>query len=598
MNNKAISIKDILSKDTYVIPIYQRNYEWDRLQIARLIEDINSIGNDEQYYLGTLVTFRRNDGSYELVDGQQRHTTLNLIKAVLGERDKFNLDFQARTECRLFFKELSEDIDRISYNEKTQNLERGISIIKDIIYETFGIDEEKKTIFKNKFFDHTFIFRTELPKETELNHYFEIMNNRGEQLEKHEILKALFMSKLETEIQKEVFAKVWEACSFMGDYIWNNGLPKELLLGNFSSLNEMIFLFNKEVKEVDQNITIKELLESNEELPDGFSQEEESKNYKYRSVLEFSTFLLYVYHIITKEENSFDDKKLLEVFKDYLNAEEFIVALLKYRIYFDKYIIKNDLSNNNDSKWGIRTFDTIMETKENAFENTNEEEKIEMLQAMFYYATISNDKKDWILKLLEGELEENDLYAVLKLQFKEIIKDISLEKDGYYPIVPAKTFYYLEYILWEIYYDYVRGEDKVVRPEVISPILTKIDRVKGSFSSFYFRQLSSKEHLLSQNKISTIKVDENLSFDKQEKEREKILHCFGNLCLISSSENSSANKEHPEYKKESFYNNTSLKRLMMFETFSGTDHMKWNTEEIEEHQKEMNILLDFYRQEE
>ena len=598
MNNKAISIKDILSKDTYVIPIYQRNYEWDRLQIARLIEDINSIGNDEQYYLGTLVTFRRNDGSYELVDGQQRHTTLNLIKAVLGERDKFNLDFQARTECRLFFKELSEDIDRISYNEKTQNLERGISIIKDIIYETFGIDEEKKTIFKNKFFDHTFIFRTELPKETELNHYFEIMNNRGEQLDKHEILKALFMSKLETEIQKEVFAKVWEACSFMGDYIWNNGLPKELLLGNFSSLNEMIFLFNKEVKEVDQNITIKELLESNEELPDGFSQEEESKNYKYRSVLEFSTFLLYVYHIITKEENSFDDKKLLEVFKDYLNAEEFIVALLKYRIYFDKYIIKNDLSNNNDSKWGIRTFDTIMETKENAFENTNEEEKIEMLQAMFYYATISNDKKDWILKLLEGEVEENDLYAVLKLQFKEIIKDISLEKDGYYPIVPAKTFYYLEYILWEIYYDYVRGEDKVVRPEVISPILTKIDRVKGSFSSFYFRQLSSKEHLLSQNKISTIKVDENLSFDKQEKEREKILHCFGNLCLISSSENSSANKEHPEYKKESFYNNTSLKRLMMFETFSGTDHMKWNTEEIEEHQKEMNILLDFYRQEE
>ena len=592
MNNKAISIKDILSKDTYVIPIYQRNYEWDRLQIARLIEDINSIGNDEQYYLGTLVTFRRNDGSYELVDGQQRHTTLNLIKAVLGERDKFNLDFQARTECRLFFKELSKDIDRISYNEKTQNLERGISIIKDIIYETFGTDEEKKTIFKNKFFDHTFIFRTELPKETELNHYFEIMNNRGEQLEKHEILKALFMSKLETEIQKEVFAKVWEACSFMGDYIWNNGLPKELLLSNFSSLDEMIFLFNKEVKEVDQNITIKELLESNEELPDGFSQEEESKNYKYRSVLEFSTFLLYVYHIITKEENSFDDKKLLEVFKDYLNAEEFIVALLKYRIYFDKYIIKNDLSNNNDSKWGIRTFDTTMETKENAFENTNEEEKIEMLQAMFYYATISNDKKDWILKLLEGEVEENDLYAVLKLQFKEIIKDISLEKNGYYPIIAAKTFYYLEYILWEIYYDYVRGEDKVVRPEVISPILNKIDRVKGSFSSFYFRQLSSKEHLLSQNKISTIKVDENLSFDKQEKEREKILHCFGNLCLISSSENSSASKEHPEYKKESFYNNTSLKRLMMFETFSGND---WNTQEIKQHQEEMRILLEFYK---
>ena len=94
-NNKeikeAITIEKILNEDTYIIPIYQRNYEWEQPQIERLIRDINSIGENEQYYLGTLVTFKRGDGSYELVDGQQRHTTLNLIKAVLQKKFSFNL---------------------------------------------------------------------------------------------------------------------------------------------------------------------------------------------------------------------------------------------------------------------------------------------------------------------------------------------------------------------------------------------------------------------------------------------------------------------------------------------------------------------------
>jgi L-asparaginase II len=40
---EAISIADILSNDTYIIPIYQRNYEWEQEQISKLIDDINSI---------------------------------------------------------------------------------------------------------------------------------------------------------------------------------------------------------------------------------------------------------------------------------------------------------------------------------------------------------------------------------------------------------------------------------------------------------------------------------------------------------------------------------------------------------------------------
>ena len=593
-NNKeikeAITIKEVLSNDTYIIPIYQRNYEWEQPQIERLIRDINSIGENERYYLGTLVTFKRNDGSYELVDGQQRHTTLNLIKAVLDKKTSFNLKFQARSECDQFFRELSEATKGLPQIPKTQNLKQGVEIIESVLN-----DIEDKEAFRKKFFEQTYIFRTELPKETELNHYFEIMNNRGEQLEKHEILKALLMNVLKDDKDREVFAQIWEACSFMGNYIWNNGLPKELLEKEEFSFDDIVSSLGKDKSSKNnQHQTIVALLERGvETLPEGFKQGEESKTYDYRSVLEFPTFLLYIYHLINPDkEISFDDKKLLEIFKDYKNAKTFIVALLKYRIYFDKYVIKNSLLlNEKESNWRISGYEFDKEEIE-INEIADGERKIEMLQTMFYYATVSNDKKEWLLRLLEGNVKKKDLYSVLKEELKKEVKGISLDKMCF-DLASTKIFYYFEYMLWKVYYDYVMGVDKVISSKTISSLINKMKNdKKESFSRFYFRQLSSKEHLLPQNKISTIIVDQSLTFEKQQEERKKILHCFGNLCLISSSENSSAGKEHPEYKKELFYNNTSLKRLMMFETFSGNE---WNTQEIKLHQKEMEALLKFYQ---
>ena len=160
---EALAIEKILNgDDTYIIPIYQRNYEWEQPQIERLIRDIDNIEN-ERYYLGTLVTFKRDDGSYELVDGQQRHTTLNLIKAVLDKKTSFNLRFQARSECELFFRELSKGIDSLPEIPETKNLKlrQGIKIIESVLN-----DIKDKEAFRKKFFEQTHIFRTELPTET------------------------------------------------------------------------------------------------------------------------------------------------------------------------------------------------------------------------------------------------------------------------------------------------------------------------------------------------------------------------------------------------------------------------------------------------
>ncbi len=57
---------------TYVIPIYQRNYAWERDEICALIKDIHDsmeMGKPV-YYIGTLVTYKRDEDKYEVIDGQ------------------------------------------------------------------------------------------------------------------------------------------------------------------------------------------------------------------------------------------------------------------------------------------------------------------------------------------------------------------------------------------------------------------------------------------------------------------------------------------------------------------------------------------------
>ena len=82
-----------------------------------------------------------------------------------------------------------------------------------------------------------------------------------------------------------------------------------------------------------------------------------------------------------------------------------------------------------------------------------------MLQAMFYYSSISNDKKEWLLHLLkERPQTDREIYQNLKKDFKENIKGIDLN-DLKYPEVSTKIFYYFEYMLWEFYIDEVQRKE-------------------------------------------------------------------------------------------------------------------------------------------
>ena len=82
------------AKEKYVIPLYQRAYAWTDTEIEQLIDDIAE-HNGDRYYIGSLIVYKRSE-EYEVIDGQQRLTTLLLLAIELGLPVKNNLSFACR----------------------------------------------------------------------------------------------------------------------------------------------------------------------------------------------------------------------------------------------------------------------------------------------------------------------------------------------------------------------------------------------------------------------------------------------------------------------------------------------------------------------
>lgn len=109
------SVKELFSKylkngEHFIIPAYQRGYKWKATDIEQLLNDINRFqnnGDDEIFYCLQNITLIKNDKGYNIVDGQQRLTTLSLMLAYFGESNliKKKLQYDIRQESMDFLTE-------------------------------------------------------------------------------------------------------------------------------------------------------------------------------------------------------------------------------------------------------------------------------------------------------------------------------------------------------------------------------------------------------------------------------------------------------------------------------------------------------------
>ncbi|WP_338564724.1 DUF262 domain-containing protein [Erwinia sp. E_sp_W01_6] len=389
-----LSIKSLLcDSHQYLVPMYQRNYAWGEAEISQLVQDMVDYQQKKhaRYYIGTLVVFRRNDGNLEVIDGQQRFTTLTLMAMYLrnlalsqDSTPKFpqmdwyqrvNISFESRPHSTNTFTALSQRkplhlLNGDGYNE---SLIKGYVLIEKVLSKLKSCSVKN---FADYMFKHVHIMRVEVPEDTDLNHYFEAMNNRGEQLEKHEILKAKLMAvfnsiKNDDERNKHIntLQKVWEACSNMERYIqygfsvterhclfgkndWGKFTPE-----NFEDIVECL----DESEENDQELSLFDIVTQSPHSSRDSDKNNNDVPDRFNSVINFSNFLLHVLRVYTEEDISLDDKQLLNQFDQYLlnnndpiaAVECFSFALLRCKYLFDQFIIKREFSQGQDG-WSIK----------------------------------------------------------------------------------------------------------------------------------------------------------------------------------------------------------------------------------------------------
>ena len=122
MNETYITTRTIQSlikdKLQFFIPSYQRGYRWDQAQVVALLDDIYKFevphdNKDASYWLQPVIVAPQADCSYEVIDGQQRLTTifiiLRYIKSKLPVYDaSFSIQYESRSGSAGFLEQLNE----------------------------------------------------------------------------------------------------------------------------------------------------------------------------------------------------------------------------------------------------------------------------------------------------------------------------------------------------------------------------------------------------------------------------------------------------------------------------------------------------------
>ena len=199
MNTIVLETKNVSEiSGSFFIPAYQRGYRWGK-EATKLLDDIAEIDvkSDYRYCLQPIVVKKINDGKYELIDGQQRLTTIYLIYKALKSYNipdtdsKFNLSFEVRTRSE-------EYLENIDENSSEDNIDFYFIKKAYLSIKKWFADQKNPTLAAFKFFetisDKVDIIWYEVDSQEDGNSLFQRLNIGKIPLTSSELVKAIFLS--------------------------------------------------------------------------------------------------------------------------------------------------------------------------------------------------------------------------------------------------------------------------------------------------------------------------------------------------------------------------------------------------------------------
>ena len=349
--NKGI-LKKIFSEEFwFIVPQYQRPYVWQEENIQELIDDLYYAFENKQnseYFLGALVLKRTTEKEfreYEILDGQQRLTTLCMMMAVIRDlikkpQDKYTLSqmiyqeenellkvpsrnrikYNTRDKVKDFVKDYiiangsTRKRDLVNYHEDTNisvsNMAKAISTMHTIFENKENLESFAVFLLNNVLFIYVSTDNTE-----DAFRLFTILNDRGIPLSNADILKSINIGEISEEDLDE-YSKHWEYL----EEKYHKGFDR------FLSFVRTILLKNKPssnlLDEYEKNIYQKNILK------------------KGKNTIDFLIELDGIYDKIIdlNDENlSNEYKNLVTIMKLGLHSDEWIPTVLSYFLKFEYY---------------------------------------------------------------------------------------------------------------------------------------------------------------------------------------------------------------------------------------------------------------------
>lgn len=271
LNIDQKTIEELFSdpKTDFLIPDYQRPYAWSEIECRTLWEDIFSFAFPEnnsdkfkktdEYFLGPIVTFKNENGKQEIIDGQQRLTTLMLLLRAFYDRfgkmkdDSTKLVKERVEKCiwkkdelgAIIKTELKIDSEVATDIQKDQFL----SILKDgsapetmksqyaINYHYF---QNKINEFLNDYptyfaylparlMNNCILLPIEAESQDAALRIFSTLNDRGMPLSDSDIFKAEFYKFYSSQGKKDSFIKTWKELEELCNRIFRpiSGMPMD-----------------------------------------------------------------------------------------------------------------------------------------------------------------------------------------------------------------------------------------------------------------------------------------------------------------------------------------------------------------------------------
>lgn len=548
MSNQITTNKLTISQvfeNWYCIPSYQRAYVWERDQVIDLLDDINSAcdkDKNSEYFLGSLVLQEKKVDNYtefDVLDGQQRLTTLFLIMAVIRdlatdkdlkntckniifqEHNKFKriperlrLVFNVREDVKDFVDEyiksengtLSKNLIDYTVDKKCSlsviNMVNAISYIKDY-FQDKNIDDFSEFLINN-----VVIIYASTENLDDAFKLFTVLNNRGIKLRSADILKADNLSLISDTKISDKYAENWEEVE------------------NYFGENFDEFLSHL------QRIITKEKARLN------LLEEFEKNIFKEKKLNKGQGFFDFVKKYKNHYEYLFDDnqdiqlKNIIKLMQKGFVSDLWIAPLLKYYDKFGKDNLVNfaqKLNNKFASDWIANLTPTSRIYNMNDI--ISQIEKIENSSELLNHNCLKIDNSS-ILDFING-----DIYG--KRQAR--------------------------YILLLANYLYLDEKTEFVIPDTIISV----------------------EHILPQNPSDNSQWKQDFDDESREKWTNKI----GNLIIITRKKNSSqSNKDFVQKKEKYFKANVELGRSVYVMSKSS-----WTLNDLtDNHNEVLNKLKDNY----